>query len=121
LREYIFEWENRNDAVVNLTVQNERRLPLDIEQAIYRLIQEALANVSRHSRAKRVEVSLVYNADSLQATIADDGVGFDINQKAKGMGFRSMRERIAGIRGTLQVQSAPGQGTRVIAQLPIKG
>ena len=120
LREYVFEWENRNDAVVNITIQNERRLALDVEQAIYRLIQEALANVSRHSSAKRVDVSLVYNSDSLQATIADDGCGFDMNQKAKGMGFRSMRERIGGIRGNIQVQSAPGQGTRVIAQLPTK-
>lgn len=121
LREYVFEWENRNDAIVNITIQNERRLPLDVEQAIYRLIQEALANVSRHSRAKRVDISLVYNSDYLQATIADDGCGFDMNQKAKGMGFRSMRERIGGIRGNIQVQSAPGQGTRVIAQLPTKG
>jgi ligand-binding sensor domain-containing protein/signal transduction histidine kinase len=121
LREYVFEWENRNDAVISLTVQNERRLPLDVEQAVYRFVQEALANVSRHSKAKQVEISLVYNIDSLQIVVADDGIGFDMNQKAKGMGFRSMRERIGGIRGTIQVQSAPEQGTRVTAQLPIKG
>ncbi len=121
LREYVFEWENRNDAAVNLTIQNERPLPLDVEQAVYRFIQEALANVSRHSKARRVDISLVYNPDSLQVIIADDGHGFDMNQKAKGMGFRSMRERISSIRGTVQIQSAPGQGTRLIAQLPIKG
>ena len=121
LREYVFEWENRNDAVVNLTVQNERPLPLNVEQAVYRFIQEALANVSRHSKAGRVVISLVYNPESLQVIIADDGHGFDMNQKAKGMGFRSMRERISSIRGTVQIQSAPGQGTRLIAQLPIKG
>jgi ligand-binding sensor domain-containing protein/signal transduction histidine kinase len=120
LREYIFEWESRNDAMVNLTVGNERQLPLETEQAIYRIIQEALANISRHSNAKRVDVSLVYNPDSLQVLIADDGRGFDMNQKAKGMGFRSMRDRISSIRGTFQVQSAPGQGTRVIVQLPTK-
>lgn len=121
LREYVFEWENRNDAVVNLTIQNERSLALDVEQAVYRFIQEALANVSRHSKAQRVDISLVYNPESLQVIIADDGHGFDMNQKAKGMGFRSMRERISSIRGTVQIQSAPGQGTRLIAQLPIKG
>ncbi|MBE0682827.1 MAG: GAF domain-containing protein [Anaerolineales bacterium] len=121
LREYVFEWENRNDAVVNLTVQNERPLPLEVEQAVYRFIQEALANVSRHSKAGRVDISVVYNPESLQVIVADDGHGFDMNQKAKGMGFRSMRERISSIRGTVQIQSAPGQGTRLIAQLPIKG
>jgi signal transduction histidine kinase len=120
LREYVFEWENRNDAEINLTVRNERSLPLDTEQAIYRVIQEALANISRHSRAKRVDISLVYNLDSLHVHIADDGCGFDMNQKAKGLGFRSMRDRINSVRGNIQIQSAPGQGTRLIVQLPIK-
>lgn len=120
LREYIFEWEHRNDAMVNLKVQNERTLPLETEQAVYRVIQEALANVSRHSKAKRVDISLAYDLDVLQVLIADDGMGFDMNQKAKGMGFRSMRERISSIRGTLQVQSAPGQGTRLIIQIPTR-
>jgi ligand-binding sensor domain-containing protein/signal transduction histidine kinase len=120
LREYVYEWENRNDAEINLTVRDERVLPLDTEQAIYRVIQEALANISRHSRASRVDISLVYQPDSLQVHIADDGCGFDMNQKAKGLGFRSMRERISSVRGNLQIQSAPGQGTRLIVQLPIK-
>lgn len=120
LREYVFEWEHRNDAMVNLTIQNERELPLETEQAVYRVIQEALANISRHSRAKRADVSLVYNHEVLQVMIADDGCGFDMTQKAKGMGFRSMRERISSIRGTLQVQSAPGQGTRLIIQIPTR-
>jgi ligand-binding sensor domain-containing protein/signal transduction histidine kinase len=120
LREYIFEWEGRNDTVVNLTIRNERSLPLETEQAIYRVIQEALANISRHSKAKRADISLVYNHDSLQVNISDDGCGFDMTKKAKGLGFRSMRERISSIRGNLQIQSAPGQGTRLIVQVPIK-
>jgi len=53
-------------------------------------------------------------------TVSDDGCGFDMNQKAKGLGFRSMRERIGSIRGILQVQSAPGQGTRLTIQIPIR-
>lgn len=120
LREYIFEWENRNDAIVNLTIQDERDLPLEMEQAVYRVIQEALANISRHSRATRVGVSLVYKPDLLQVNMADDGCGFDMNQKAKGLGFRSMRDRISSVRGNFQIQSAPGQGTRIIIQIPLK-
>jgi ligand-binding sensor domain-containing protein/signal transduction histidine kinase len=120
LREYVFEWENRNDIEASLTIRAERPLPLETEQAVYRVIQEALANVSRHSHARRVEVSLVYNVDSLQVQVADDGCGFDMDQKSKDMGFRSMRERINSIRGTLQIQSAPGQGTRLTAQAPVK-
>lgn len=121
LREYIFEWENRNDdAQVNFQIQHGRELSLELEQAVYRVTQEALANIARHSKAKRVDVSLVYNPELLQVVIADDGCGFDINQKPKGVGFRSMRERINSIRGTFQVQSAPNQGTRLIIQIPLK-
>jgi len=120
LREYIFEWEHRNDTLVSLAIQNDRPLTLETEQAVYRVIQEALANIARHSKATRADISLVYNHEGLQVTVSDDGCGFDMNQKAKGLGFRSMRERIGSIRGILQVQSAPGQGTRLTIQIPIR-
>ena len=121
LREYIYEWENRNDIAMQFTTRNERRLPLEIEQAIYRVTQEALANVARHSHAHRADVSLVYNDDSLQLSVSDDGCGFDTNPKSQGMGLRSIRERVASIRGTVQIQSAPGHGTRILVQAPTRG
>jgi two-component system, NarL family, sensor histidine kinase LiaS len=119
LREYIFEWENRNDVIIKFVTRNERRLSLDVEQAIYRVTQEALANVARHSHARRTDVSLVYNIDSVQLSIADDGCGFDVSVK-HGMGLRSIRERVSSIRGTVQIQSAPGHGTRLLVQVPTK-
>ncbi|MGZ9221687.1 MAG: two-component regulator propeller domain-containing protein [Anaerolineales bacterium] len=121
LREYIFEWENRNDTAVQLVTRNERRLPINVEQAIYRVSQEALANIARHSHARRVDISLVYNGDSVQLSLADDGCGFDASGKSQGMGLRSIRERVSSIHGTVQVQSAPGHGTRVLVQVPTKG
>ncbi len=120
LRDYIFEWENRNDMAVQLINRNDRRLPLDTEQALYRVTQEALANVARHSRARRVDISLVYNSDSVQLSLSDDGCGFDASTKSYGMGLRSIRERVSSIHGTLQIQSAPGHGTRILIQAPIK-
>ena len=119
LREHIFEWENRNDMIVQLITRNDRRLPLEVEQALYRITQEALANVARHSHAQRVDLSLVYNGDSVQLSISDDGCGFDTNMK-QGMGLRSIRERVGSIRGTVQIQSAPGHGTRLLVQVPTK-
>ncbi len=119
LREHIFEWENRNDMTVQLTTRYERPLSLGVEQALYRITQEALANVARHSQARRVDVSLVYNGDSVQLSVADDGCGFDINAK-HGMGLRSIRERVSSVDGTMQIQSAPGHGTRLIVQVPTK-
>jgi ligand-binding sensor domain-containing protein/signal transduction histidine kinase len=120
LREHIFEWENRNDTIIQFVTHNEQRLPLEIEQAIYRITQEALANIARHSQAQRVDVSLMYNGDSVQLCISDDGRGFDMNKK-HGMGLRSIRERVGSIHGTVQIQSAPGHGTRLFVQVPTKG
>ena len=117
LREHIFEWENRNDTVVQLVTRNEQRLPLEVEQALYRITQEALANVARHSHARRVDLALVYERDSVQLSVADDGCGFDVKTK-HGMGLRSIRERVGSIRGTVQIQSAPGHGTRLLVQVP---
>jgi ligand-binding sensor domain-containing protein/signal transduction histidine kinase len=119
LREHIFEWENRNDMIIQLITRNDRRLPLEVEQALYRITQEALANVARHSQARRVDMSLMYNGDSVQLSVSDDGCGFDVNRK-HGMGLRSIRERVSSIRGTVQIQSAPGQGTRLLVQVPVK-
>jgi len=120
LREYAFEWGNRNDIKVNLALHKERRLPLGIEQAIYRVTQESLANVARHSHANRVDISLNYNNGLLQLSVADDGRGFDMELKGHGLGLRSIRERVSSIDGTVQFQSAPGQGTRIIVQVPTK-
>jgi NarL family two-component system sensor histidine kinase LiaS len=120
LREYAYEWENRSDIKVNLALHKARRLPLNIEQAIYRVTQESLANVARHSRAKQVDISLMYNGGTLQLSVADDGCGFDMGLKGHGLGLRSIRERVGSIHGTVQFQSAPGQGTRIIVQVPTK-
>ncbi len=120
LREYIFEWENRNEIGVDLKIQGERRVSLQIEQAIYRIVQEALANVARHSRANRVIIALNYLADAIQVSIQDDGCGFDLTRTASGMGLRSIRGRIEGLQGSLQIESAPGKGTCLQVYLPVE-
>lgn len=120
LREYIFEWENRNDIEVKLDVSGQRRLPLQIEQAVYRIIQEALANVARHSHATQVAINLAYLDSQLQVSVVDNGCGFDIHQKPNGVGLRSIRERAESVGGTLQIDTAPGQGTRISVQISVQ-
>jgi signal transduction histidine kinase len=107
LREYVFEWEGRTDIQADVRIDDERRLNLDIEQAIYRVIQEALSNVSRHSRAKRVEVVLSYKKDVVVVIIADNGCGFDQEVKPTGVGLRSIRERIESLGGVVEIESLP--------------
>jgi ligand-binding sensor domain-containing protein/signal transduction histidine kinase len=119
VREYIFDWENRSDIQPDVTILNERPLPLEVEQAIYRVVQEALSNVARHSQAKRVEVVLSYGQEAIEVLISDDGCGFEPDTKPGGMGLRSIRERVESLAGTVRIESLPKCGTRLTARVPL--
>lgn len=121
LREYVFEWETRTDIPVSLQAENEIRLPLEMEQAIYRIAQESLANVARHSRASYTEISVIYSHNSVTLNIRDNGQGFDPSHKPLGIGLRSMQERAESIGGRLAIKSMPGTGTTVSATIPLNG
>jgi signal transduction histidine kinase len=97
-------------------VQNERSLPLEAEQALYRVAQEALANAARHSRASAVTVRLAYAPECVRLTVADNGVGFDPSAPATGFGLESMRQRLAAVNGRLAVESSP-DGTSVVGEI----
>lgn len=97
------------------------RLPLDIENHLYRIVQEALNNIVKHARATKVTVTIETLRRSVRVAIQDNGVGFDTvrNKAADGMGVVGMRERAALIGGTVEVISAKGQGTTVSVQVPL--
>jgi PAS domain S-box-containing protein len=99
------------------------RLALDDERAtaIFRVIQESLTNVGRHSHASRVNIHLEHDAEHLQIVVCDDGRGFDPQQLPKGtLGLLGMRERGHMVGGTVIIDSAPGQGTRVRVYIPFQ-
>ncbi len=93
-----------------------------LETALFRIAQEALTNVSKHGGAKRVSVCLDLTEDLIRLTISDDGVGFEVDKintdHHSGWGMMTMRERIQAHNGSLQIISKPGQGTRIIAEVP---
>ena len=120
LREYVFEWESRTDIPAAVVIENERRLSLDVEQAIYRVIQESLSNVARHSQATHVQVTLIYRPALVESIILDNGCGFDPQTKAGGIGLRSIRERIESLGGAVEIESASHCGTRVTVHVPLK-
>jgi signal transduction histidine kinase len=95
-------------------------LPLEIKQAIYRIMQEALANVTRHSSADKVDLMMRFGEKSVEFCISDDGVGFDIQQQHAGMGLDSMRERVESLKGDFSIQSAPGQGVKICVTISIE-
>ena len=119
MREYQYEWQNFTSLEIELRINGEGRLPLPTEQALYRIYQEALANVSRHSQASHVLVSLDLDSQGVTLTVSDNGRGFDPNSKSFGLGLRSMRERAEMIGAEFAIHSAPGEGTRILVQLPI--
>lgn len=116
VRAYTETWAEHAHIPATVNVQNERALPLETEQALYRVAQEALANAARHSRASAVNVRLAYGTEGVTLAVGDNGVGFDTGAAAAGFGLESMRQRLAALGGTLRVESSPA-GTLVIAEV----
>jgi signal transduction histidine kinase len=119
MREYVFEWENRNDIRIGLHVEGKQQLSLKVEQALYRITQESLANVARHSHASQVSIALLYEPGKVGLIIEDDGCGFNMVQKPKGVGLRSIKERAESVGGELIIESNPNKGTRIEVIIPI--
>src|SRR5215213_7358272 len=120
LGDYAAEWSRRSEIPAEVHVRGQREVPLEVEQALFRVAQEALANVARHSGAKSVEVDLVYDPARLMLRVTDDGRGFDPKKNTgDGFGLQSMSERVAMLGGYVDVESAPGKGTRVLCACPL--
>jgi signal transduction histidine kinase len=120
---------HRVPAMVTTTGQ-PRRIRPDAEITLLRAAQEALVNVARHARAGKVGLTLSYMEDQVNLDIRDDGVGFDpqpagaiVPARAGGTGYGllAMRQRVEGVAGTLEVESAPGGGTAISASVPTDG
>jgi signal transduction histidine kinase len=94
-----------------------------VATAAYRIAQEALTNVARHSHATRVDVSLRTEGNFLSLAVEDDGRGFEPRElsESKGLGVVGMRERAELIGGTLAIRSSPGEGTSVRLTVPLFG
>ena len=101
-----------------------RPLSAEAEATLVRVAQEALANVQKHARAGRVVMTLSYMSDHVALDVIDDGEGFDPDRKPattteSGFGLHAMRGRVEQLAGKLTVESAPGEGTTVVAELPV--
>jgi signal transduction histidine kinase len=96
-----------------------RRHTPEVETTIYRIVQEALNNAVKNGHARRGVVEVIESGTTVVVTVRDDGVGFDAIEPTDGFGVLGMRERTELLDGTLEIESAPGQGTVVRATLPI--
>ena len=97
-------------------------LPEEVKTALFRVSQEALANVAKHARASRVGLNLDFVQDGVTLAIDDDGRGFEVDaiqlDPNRGIGLRNMRERLASIGGTFEVHATPGAGTLLLSKVP---
>lgn len=118
------EWQGREvsrRSDIEVDVQSDivsDDLPDEYRICIYRLVQEALHNAVRHSGAKNAKVTVRQSGKSIRIEIADDGRGFE-PEHTRGMGILGMEERVKRLGGTLSIQSSPGHGASVIAELPL--
>jgi signal transduction histidine kinase len=122
LSKHVAAFQRREGIAVELRVAGERRLPDTVEEAIFRVAQEALNNISKHAKASRVTVHLSLAGPLVELTVTDDGAGFDLAASPTGrrsLGMTSMRERAAMVGGSCTVESAPGAGSTVRMRVPV--
>lgn len=117
LQEHLSEWSRQNAIVVEADIEAGLSVPLVLEQVLFRVAQEALSNVARHSRASKASVSLAAEEDEIVLSIEDNGAGFDPDTAVKGVGLDSMGERLTAVGGRLEVSSQRKNGTRVVARV----
>jgi signal transduction histidine kinase len=125
LRWYTKQFSRRVDIEAKLEVtEPERRLSSTVETSLFRIVQEALTNVTRHAEATLVQVLLQQDARTNHLEIKDNGCGFDVEAvlnhqtETQGAGLFGIRERVALLGGELHIYARPGEGTRLSIEIP---
>jgi signal transduction histidine kinase len=112
-------FQEQTGMVVDLEDQlGSERLPSDVETSFYRIVQEALTNVVKHAQARTVSILLMRKKERAAAIVEDDGRGFDTRAATEGLGLLGIRERLDLLGGQLVIESTPGSGTTIVAEVP---
>ncbi len=120
ISDYVTRWQEHTGIKVDATISGERSLPLDVEQVLYRILQESLSNVARHAEADSVSIALDIAPAKAALTIADNGRGFEpAAVSPNSLGLTSMKQRLAEANGTLTVETTLSVGTKVIAEVKL--
>jgi signal transduction histidine kinase len=119
------DFRRRTNIGCRIHLDSEDELVSDHEAAttLYRIVQEALTNITKHSNARNVEVSLIRNVKNIVLTIADDGRGIDKGKikKATSFGLVGIQERALGLGGLFEIEGEKGVGTKLTVSIPITG
>lgn len=124
LSSLVSDWQARNGVPCVLFVDlDDAVVSDDVKTAVFRMVQEALTNVSRYAQASRVEINLVADEKTLNVSITDNGCGMDAGaiEKPTSFGLMGMRERVEVLGGELHIESAPGKGVQIEASVSLSG
>jgi len=91
----------------------------ETESVLYRIIQECITNVIKHSHTNRLDLSLLRNKEGIDITIEEIGKGFDTKKKSAGIGLQNIQARIAFLKGSIDLSSVPGKGTSIGIYIPL--
>jgi two-component system sensor histidine kinase UhpB len=120
LRRHCSDIDRLHQVSVTFSAGDNIQLQPDLALCLFRVAQETLTNAVRHGHAHTIRVSLTTTADEVELHVADDGVGFVAGERTRsGLGLRSIHERVRFMRGSVSVDSRPGQGTKVLVRIPI--
>jgi PAS domain S-box-containing protein len=123
LKSFCAEFTEQHGIAVTLDIKdNLRALPADLSLCLYRVVQESLRNIAKHSGAKSAQVTLACTGDDIELSVADQGVGFDPEQAdlRRGLGLISLEERVKLMHGRFEVKSQPGAGSELRASIPLR-
>ena len=125
LRKYVHDFEEKTQIRTVFDIKGkEHRLSSAMEAGVFRLVQEALSNVAKHSGAHQVLVEITYQAQLIKIIVKDDGSGFNMEElkrkqsKREHFGLVGMRERVELLEGRMEIQSASGQGAAIVIHIP---
>lgn len=121
LKMYVATFKEREGIDTTFSVEGERPIAVTMERELFRIAQEALNNIAKHSQATSAKLELGFYPGSLRLIVEDNGIGFDpFKLGGAGLGLSNMRERAEGLSGRLAIDSAPGKGTRITVEMPLE-
>jgi two-component system NarL family sensor kinase len=120
IREFISKIDQQKLKVSLEMVGLNEKLDENTETVIYRVIQEATSNVMKHAQASKLSIQLIYDEDGVNLSIEDNGTGFEQEtlKNKEGIGLKNIQNRVQSLKGTVEFDSRPGEGTLITIHLP---
>jgi signal transduction histidine kinase len=112
--------EFASSLTTNISIETEpKKIPADLKLNIYRILQEQVNNIYKYAEAKNVSISIKIVKNEILVEIEDDGKGFDVKRKRKGVGITNMLNRVETFNGKMEIKSEPGKGCHIAISIPM--